>query len=177
MYYIVAVRYFVVIYFFFFKQKTAYEMRISDWSSDVCSSDLLELDRGRGIPFEGNYTKWLEGKAKRMEQAEREEEGRQKAIKEELEWIRQSPRARQSKSKARIKAFDELVDRQNDSRPGSAQILIQVPERLGGTAIEAKKLSTAYGDTLLVANLSFSLPPGGMVGGNGANGAGKTPLR
>src|SRR3546814_14253177 len=80
---------------------------------------VLELDRGRGIPFEGNYTKWLEGKAKRMEQEEREEEGRQKAIKEELEWIRQSPKARQSKSKARIKAFDELVDRQNDRRPGS----------------------------------------------------------
>src|SRR3546814_17300682 len=86
---------------------------------------VLELDRGRGIPFEGNYTKWLEGKAKRMEQEEREEEGRQKAIKEELEWIRQSPKARQSKSKARIKAFDELVDRQNDRRPGSAQILTQ----------------------------------------------------
>src|SRR3546814_553321 len=105
---------------------------------------VLELDRGRGIPFEGNYTKWLEGKAKRMEQEEREEEGRQKAIKEELEWIRQSPKARQSKSKARIKAFDELVDRQNDRRPGSAQILIQVPERLGGTVIEAKNLSKAY---------------------------------
>src|SRR3546814_11216513 len=81
-----------------------------------------------------------------MEQEEREEEGRQKAIKEELEWIRQSPKARQSKSKARIKAFDELVDRQNDRRPGSAQILIQVPERLGGTVIEAKNHSKAYGD-------------------------------
>ena len=137
---------------------------------------VLELDRGRGIPFEGNYSKWLEAKAKRMEQEEREEEGRQKAIKEELEWIRQSPKARQSKYKARIKAFDELVDKQNDRRPGSAQILIQVPERLGGTVIEAKNLTKAYGDKLLFENLTFSLPPGGIVGVIGPNGAGKTTL-
>src|SRR3546814_7110919 len=83
---------------------------------------VLELDRDRGIPFEGNYTKWLEGKAKRMEQEEREEEGRQKAIKEELEWIRQSPKARQSKSKARTKAFDELVDRQNRSEEHTSEL-------------------------------------------------------
>src|SRR3546814_12237018 len=114
---------------------------------------VLELDRGRGIPFEGNYTKWLEGKAKRMEQEEREEEGRQKAIKEELEWIRQSPKARQSKSKARIKAFDELVDRQNDRRHGSAQILIQVPARLGGPVITAKDPSKAYGEQLVLGNM------------------------
>ncbi|WBX83956.1 energy-dependent translational throttle protein EttA [Sphingosinicella microcystinivorans] len=137
---------------------------------------VLELDRGRGIPFEGNYSKWLEAKAKRMEQEDREEEGRQKAIKEELEWIRQSPKARQSKSKARIKAFDELVEKQNDRRPGAAQILIQVPERLGGKVIEAKGLTKAYGDKLLFENLNFTLPPGGIVGVIGPNGAGKSTL-
>ncbi|WP_374593900.1 energy-dependent translational throttle protein EttA [Sphingosinicella sp.] len=137
---------------------------------------VLELDRGRGIPFEGNYSKWLEAKAKRMEQEDREEEGRQKAIKEELEWIRQSPKARQTKSKARIKAFDELVEKQNDRRPGGAQILIQIPERLGSTVIEAKGLTKAYGDKLLFENLEFTLPPGGIVGVIGPNGAGKSTL-
>ena len=137
---------------------------------------VLELDRGRGIPFEGNYSKWLEAKAKRMEQEDREEEGRQKAIKEELEWIRQSPKARQTNSKARIKAFDELVEKQNDRRPGGAQILIQIPERLGSTVIEAKGLTKAYGDKLLFENLEFTLPPGGIVGVIGPNGAGKSTL-
>ena len=137
---------------------------------------VLELDRGRGLPFEGNYSKWLEAKAKRMEQEDREDEGRQKAIKEELEWIRQSPKARQTKSKARIKAFDELVEKQNDRRPGAAQILIQVPERLGSTVIEAKGLTKAYGDKLLFENLEFTLPPGGIVGVIGPNGAGKSTL-
>lgn len=137
---------------------------------------VLELDRGRGIPFEGNYSAWLEAKAKRMAQEEREEAGRQKAINEELQWIRQSPKARQTKSKARIRAFDELVEKQNARAPGKAQIVIQTPERLGSKVIEAKGLTKAYGDKLLFENLDFTLPPGGIVGVIGPNGAGKSTL-
>ncbi|SCW46053.1 ATP-binding cassette protein, ChvD family [Sphingobium faniae] len=137
---------------------------------------VLELDRGRGIPFEGNYSNWLEAKAKRMEQEEREEAGRQKAIREELEWIRQSPKARQTKSKARIRAFDELVEKQNERAPGKAQIVIQTPERLGGKVIEAKGLTKSYDDKLLFEDLNFILPPGGIVGVIGPNGAGKSTL-
>ncbi len=137
---------------------------------------VLELDRGRGIPYEGNYSAWLDAKAKRMELEEREEAGRQKAIKEELEWIRQSPKARQTKSKARIRAFDELVEKQENRAPGKAQIVIQTPKRLGGKVIEAKGLSKSYGDKLLFEDLNFLLPPGGIVGVIGPNGAGKSTL-
>ena len=137
---------------------------------------VLEIDRGRGIPFEGNYSAWLEGKAKRLEQEDTENESRAKAIKEELQWIRQSPKARQTKSKARIKAFDELVEKQADRRPGGSQILIQIPTRLGGNVIDADKLTKAYGDKLLFDDLEFTLPPGGIVGVIGPNGAGKSTL-
>lgn len=137
---------------------------------------VLELYYGQGIPFEGNYSAWLEAKAKRMAQEERESESRTKAINQELEWIRSSPKARQSKSKARIKAFDELVAKQEATRSSDRQILIRNPERLGSTVIEATGLSKAYGDKLLFEDLSFTLPPGGIVGVIGPNGAGKTTL-
>ena len=137
---------------------------------------VLELYYGQGIPFEGNYSAWLEAKAKRMEQEKREDEGRSKAISQELEWIRSSPKARQTKSKARIKAFDELVAKQDARRSSDREILIRNPERLGGTVIEATGISKAYGDKLLFEDLSFILPPGGIVGVIGPHGAGKTTL-
>jgi sulfate-transporting ATPase len=143
---------------------------------DNVTAWTLELDRGEGKPFEGNYTSWLEQKKKLLQQEEKEESSRQKAIAEELEWVRSSPKARQAKSKARLKAYDEMVSQQQEKRNGTAQIIIPPGARLGDNVIEAQNLNKGFGDRLLIENLSFSLPKGGIVGVIGPNGAGKTTL-
>jgi ATP-binding cassette ChvD family protein len=137
---------------------------------------ILELERGRGIPYEGNYTSWLEQKEKRLGQESREESARQRTLKHELEWIRASPRARQTKSRARITAYEDLLAKSQEQQTGKAQIVIPPGPRLGNLVIEAKGVSKGYGDKLLVDDLNFLMPPGAIVGIIGPNGAGKTTL-
>ncbi|MEQ8194627.1 MAG: energy-dependent translational throttle protein EttA, partial [Rhodospirillales bacterium] len=137
---------------------------------------ILELDRGRGIPYEGNYSSWLEQKQKRLQQEEKEESARQRTLKQELEWVQASPRARQTKSKARITAYESLLAAANDQKIEAAQIVIPAGPRLGDLVIEAQNLRKGYGNRLLIEDLDFRLPPGGIVGVIGPNGAGKTTL-
>lgn len=137
---------------------------------------ILELDRGQGIPYEGNYSSWLEQKQKRLMVEQKQETHRQKQLESELEWIRQSPKARQSKSKARIQSYEELLNQEYDQGQGEGAIVIPAGPRLGDVVIEAKNISKGYGNRLLIENLSFNLPKGGIVGIIGANGAGKTTL-
>jgi ATP-binding cassette ChvD family protein len=143
---------------------------------DDITSWILELDRGRGIPYEGNYSAWLEQKAKRLSQEAREDRAKQKALEKELEWIRAGAKARQAKSKARIQAYEDMANQSEKEKVGRAQIIIPNGPRLGGKVIEVEGLSKHLGDKQLIEDLSFSLPPGGIVGVIGPNGAGKTTL-
>ncbi len=137
---------------------------------------ILELDRGEGIPFEGNYTSWLEQKSERLKLEEKQESNRQKTLQQELEWIRQNPKGRRAKSKARISAYEELLAKDSEKRVDDMQIVIPAGPRLGNNVIIAEGLSKGFGDRLLIENLDFKLPPGGIVGVIGPNGAGKSTL-
>jgi ATP-binding cassette ChvD family protein len=143
---------------------------------DNVTNWILEIERGRGYPFEGNYSSWLQQKRKRLQQEEKEESARQRALAAEQEWISSSPKARQTKSKARIQKYEEMLQKSQDQVSGVAEIVIPPGPRLGGTVIEAEDLRKAYGNRLLIDELNFKLPPGGIVGVIGPNGAGKTTL-
>ncbi|HTR17596.1 MAG TPA: energy-dependent translational throttle protein EttA [Acetobacteraceae bacterium] len=143
---------------------------------DNVTNWILEIERGRGYPFEGNYSSWLEQKCKRLAQEEKEESARQRALAAEQEWISSSPRARQTKSKARIQKYEEMLQKSQELATGVAEIVIPPGPRLGGTVIEAEHLRKAFGNRLLIDDLNFKLPPGGIVGVIGPNGAGKTTL-
>src|ERR1700747_3161548 len=146
------------------------------YSLDEVAGWILELDRGKGIPYEGNYSGWLEQKQKRLEQEGKQEVARQRTLERELEWVRQSPRARQAKSKARLSAYETLVAQSREKAPETAQIVLPPGPRLGDLVIEARNVSKAFGERLLIEGLDFRLPPGGIVGVVGPNGAGKTTL-
>ncbi len=143
---------------------------------DAITSWILELDRGAGIPHEGNYSSWLEAKAKRLERESKDDKSRQKTLERELEWMRQGAKARQAKSKARISAYNDMANQSEREKMGRAQIIIPNGPRLGDKVIEVEGLNKAMGDKLLIENLEFSLPPGGIVGVIGPNGAGKSTL-
>ena len=137
---------------------------------------ILEFDRGHGIPFQGNYTSWLEQKQERLEKEEKAESKRQKTLEHELEWIRMSPKARQSKGKARLNRYEELVNQKQDQQAADLEIYIPPGPRLGDVVVEAKGVSKAFGENVLYENVNFSLPKGGIVGVIGPNGAGKTTM-
>ena len=137
---------------------------------------ILELDRGAGIPWEGNYTSWLDQKQQRLAQEDKQDKARQRTLERELEWVRMSPRARQAKSKARLASYEELLAEDRRERDGTAEIIIPTPPRLGDLVVQTENLGKGYGDRLLIDDLTFSLPRGGIVGVIGPNGAGKTTL-